>query len=142
MRSLSGAARKNLQGFPRQAFLARREPPREVTADPSFRGSAVCKVLCRAKLQSEPMRKRTTVAVVIVLVLLGSSFLFAKRISAWVVSPRFESSHFRFYSASGDTELARNFESVLERDYARLRDHYGCDLRHKIDIRLFTNNHL
>ena len=87
-------------------------------------------------------RKSTIVTLAVVLVLVGSSVLFARRISNWIVSPRFESPHFRFHSASGDTALAKSLESVLERDYARLRAHYDCDVHDKIVIRLFTRNQL
>jgi hypothetical protein len=88
------------------------------------------------------MRGKIVVTLVVVLALGGSSLLFARRISGWIVSPRFESSHFRFFAASGDTALARSLEPVLERDYARLRQHYERDIHGKITIRLFTSNQL
>jgi len=88
------------------------------------------------------MRRKIIVTLVVVLVVVGSSVLFAKRISNWIVSTRFESPHFRFHSASGDTALAKNLESVLERDYARLRGHYERDVHDKITVRLFTSNQL
>ena len=88
------------------------------------------------------MRRTIIVTLALVLVLVGSSVLLAERISNWIVSPRFESPHFRFRSASGDTALAKSLESVLERDYARLRAHYECDVHDKIVIRLFTSNQL
>jgi len=69
------------------------------------------------------MRRKIIVTLALALVLVSSSVLFAERISNWIVSPRFESPHFRFHSASGDTAPAKGLESVLERDYARLSAH-------------------
>lgn len=88
------------------------------------------------------MRRTVVFSLLVVLVLVGSSLVFARRISNWVVSPRFESRHFRFYAAPGDTALAKSLEPVLERDYARLRQHYDRDVPGKINIRLFTSNQL
>jgi hypothetical protein len=88
------------------------------------------------------MRRTIIVTLTLALALVGSSVLFAERISNWIVSPRFESPHFRFHSASGDTALAKSLESVLERDYARLSAHFECDVHDKIIIRLFTSNQL
>jgi hypothetical protein len=88
------------------------------------------------------MRRKIVFTLLVVLVLVGSSFFYARRLSNWIVSPRFESDHFRFYSDSGDTALAKSLESVLERDYARLKQHYERDVHNKINIRLFTSNQL
>jgi hypothetical protein len=107
-----------------------------------MRGRAVTRAIggTRTDVAGERMRRKITFTLVVVLALLGSSFLLARRTSDGIVSPRFESSHFRFFSASGDIDLARTFGSVLEKDYARLRDHYGRDLPSKPNIRLFTSN--
>lgn len=88
------------------------------------------------------MKRKIGILFIVVLVILALNFLFTKKISQWVVSSCYETTHFTFFSSSGDFDLVKNLSNVVEKDYDRLRKNYKTDLNSKITVRIFTNQQL
>jgi|WetSurSiteA1Bulk_404760.scaffolds.fasta_scaffold57219_1 hypothetical protein len=84
------------------------------------------------------MKRKIGISFLAVFVLIALSFLFAKRISQWVVSSKYETTHFTFFSSPGDFDLAKNISTVVEKDYDRISKNYKTDISNKITIRIFT----
>jgi hypothetical protein len=88
------------------------------------------------------MKRKIGISFLVVFVIIALSFLFAKRISQWVVSSKYETTHFTFFSSSSDFNLAKNISNVVEKDYDRLKKNYITDLKSKITVRIFTKRQL
>jgi hypothetical protein len=88
------------------------------------------------------MKRKLGISFLVVFVIITLSFLFAKRISQQVVSSKFETTHFTFFSSSNDFDLAKNLSNVVEKDYDRLKKNYLTDIKSKISVRIFTNQQL
>ena len=70
------------------------------------------------------MKRKIGISFLVVFAIIALSFLFAKRISQWVVSSKYETTHFTFFSSSGDFDLSKNLSTVVEKDYDRLNKNY------------------
>jgi hypothetical protein len=88
------------------------------------------------------MNRKIWISFLVVFLIIALSFLFAKRISQGVVSSKFETTHFTFFSSSSDFDLAKNLSNVVEKDYIRLKKNYLTDIKSKITVRIFTNQQL
>jgi hypothetical protein len=88
------------------------------------------------------MKRKIGISLLVVFVLITLNFLFTKKISQWIVSSKYETTHFTICSSSGDFNLAKNISNVIERDYDRLKKNYKTDLNSKIIVRIFTNRQL
>jgi hypothetical protein len=88
------------------------------------------------------MKRKTGILLLIVFVIIALNFLFTKRISQWIVSSNYETTHFTIFSSSGDFDLAKNISFVVEKDYDRLSKNYKTDINSKITVRIFTSRQL
>jgi hypothetical protein len=88
------------------------------------------------------MKRKIGYATVIVLVIVCLNLLFAKKISQWIVSSKYETTHFTIFSSSGDLEMTKNISGVLERDYDRLKKNFKTDIKSKITVRIYTSQQL
>ena len=75
------------------------------------------------------MKRKIGILVIVVFVIIALNFLFTKRISQWVVSSKYETTHFTFFSNSDDFDLAKNISKVVEKDYDRLKKNYITDIK-------------
>ncbi len=88
------------------------------------------------------MKQKILIPLLICLILIILNFTLTKRISQWVLSSKYETTHFTFFSSSGDLDLAKNISNVVEKDYDRLKKGYITDIKSKITVRIFTNRQL
>ena len=88
------------------------------------------------------MKRKIGILSLAIFVIIALNFLFTKKISQWVTSSKYETTHFTFFSSSGDFDLAKNISSVVEKDYARISRNYKTDVGSKITVRIFTSRHL
>jgi hypothetical protein len=88
------------------------------------------------------MKRKIGIILLVLLVLICLNFLFTKKISQWVVSSKYETTHFTFFSSSGDFDLAKNLSKVVEKDYDRLKKNYKTDINCKIKVKIFTSRQL
>jgi hypothetical protein len=88
------------------------------------------------------MKHKIGIALIVVFVLVALNFLFTKRISQWIVSSKYETTHFTFFSNSRDFELTKNISNVVEKDYDRISKNYKTDINSKITVRIFTSRQL
>jgi hypothetical protein len=89
--------------------------------------------------KSKIMKRKIGISFLVVFSIIALSFLFAKRISQWVGSSKYETSHFIFFSSSGDFDLSKNLSTVVEKDYDRISKKYKADIKSKITVRIFTS---
>lgn len=85
------------------------------------------------------MKRKVGILLSVILVIIALNFLLTKRISQWIVSSKFETAHFTFFSTSDDGDLVKSISDVVERDYDRLKSKYKTDIKNKINVRVFTN---
>ncbi|HEY3388835.1 MAG TPA: hypothetical protein VGK38_04640 [Prolixibacteraceae bacterium] len=88
------------------------------------------------------MKRKIGILALVVSVTIVLNFLFTKKISQWVASARYETTHFTFYSSSGDLDLAKNLSTVVEKDYDRISKNYKTGINNKITVRIFTSRQL
>jgi hypothetical protein len=88
------------------------------------------------------MKSKTGIILLVVFVLIALNFLFTKKISQWIVSSKYETTHFTFLSGSGDLDLAKNISTVVEKDYDRLNKNFKTEITGKITVRIFTSREL
>ena len=62
------------------------------------------------------MKRKIGIISLVVFVIIALNFVFTKRISQWIASSKYETTHFTFFSSSGDFDLAKNISSVVEKD--------------------------
>jgi predicted protein tyrosine phosphatase len=85
------------------------------------------------------MKRTILISCLAFIVIIALSFLFAKRISQWIVSSKHETTHFTFFSRSADYDLVKRISTVVEKDYDRLKKNYKTEIKNKITVRIFTN---
>jgi hypothetical protein len=88
------------------------------------------------------MKRKIGIILLVVFVIIALSFIFTKRISQWVVSSKYETTHFTFFSSSDDFDLAKNISNVVEKDYNRIRKNYKTDISSKINVKIFTSRQI
>jgi hypothetical protein len=85
------------------------------------------------------MKRKIGISLVVVFVIIALSFLSAKKISQWVISSKYETTHFALLSGSGNFDLAKNISEVVEKDYDRISKNFKTGIGDKITIRIFTS---
>lgn len=88
------------------------------------------------------MKRKIGILLIVVFVMIALNFLFTKKISQWVTSSKYETTHFTFFSSSYDFDLAKNISTVVEKDYDRISKNFKTDISRKITVRIFTSRQL
>jgi hypothetical protein len=88
------------------------------------------------------MKRKIVILLLVVFVLIALNFLFTKKVSQWIVSSKYETTHFTFFSSSGDFDLAKKISNVVEKDYDRISKNFKTDISKKITVTIFTSRQL